>query len=75
MAISKLRASHQISQLRARLASTDYKIIKCYEAQLMSEPMPYDYVALINERKQIRLDIADLEEHKLLLKQSGKEEE
>jgi hypothetical protein len=57
------------------LKKDDYKIIKCFEAQLMGETMPYDYVSLINERKQIRLDIADLEARKLLLEQSGKEEE
>jgi hypothetical protein len=57
------------------LKKGDYKIIKCFEAQLMGEPMPYDYVALINERKQIRLDIADLEARKLALEQAGKEQE
>ena len=57
------------------LKKDDYKIIKCFEAQLMGEEMPYDYVSLINQRKQIRLDIADLEARKLALEQSGKEEE
>jgi mRNA-degrading endonuclease RelE of RelBE toxin-antitoxin system len=57
------------------LKKDDYKIIKCFEAQLMNEPMPYDYEKLIEERKQIRLDIADLEARKLALEQSGKEEE
>jgi hypothetical protein len=57
------------------LKHDDYKIIKCFEAQLMGETMPYDYVALINQRNQIRLDIADLEARKLKLEQSGKEQE
>ena len=57
------------------LKKDDYKIIKCFEAQLMGEPMPYDYVALINERNLIRLEIADLETRKLALEIAGKEEE
>ena len=57
------------------LKKDDYKIIKCFEAQLLGEEMPYDYEKLIAERKQIRLDIADLEARKLALEQSGKEEE
>jgi hypothetical protein len=57
------------------LKKDDYKIIKCFEAQLLGEEMPYDYEKLIAERKQIRLDIADLEARKLALEQAGKEEE
>jgi hypothetical protein len=61
MAISKLRASHQISQLRARLASTDYKIIKCYEARLQNQPDPYDVAELTNLRQSWRNQITILE--------------
>jgi len=57
------------------LKHDDYKIIKCFEAQLMGETMPYDYVALINQRNQIRLDIADLEARKLALEKTNKEQE
>ncbi len=57
------------------LKKDDYKIIKCYEAQLIGEEMPYDFLFLINQRKQIRLDIEDLEKRKLALEKSGKEEE
>jgi hypothetical protein len=57
------------------LKKDDYKIIKCFEAQLMSEPMPYDYEKLIKERKQIRLDIEDLKKRKLALEALEKEEE
>jgi hypothetical protein len=57
------------------LKHDDYKIIKCFEAQLMSEPMPYDYKKLINERKQIRLDIENLEARKLALEKTNKEQE
>jgi hypothetical protein len=57
------------------LKHDDYKIIKCFEAQLIGEEMPYDFVSLIAQRKQIRLDIEDLEARKLALEQAGKEEE
>ena len=55
------------------LKKDDYKIIKCFEAQLLGEAMPYDYESLIATRKQIRLDIEDLEARKLALEESGKE--
>lgn len=57
------------------LKKDDYKIIKCFEAQLTGEPWPYDYEKLIKERKQIRLDIEDLEKRKLALEALEKEEE
>jgi hypothetical protein len=61
MAISKLRASHQILELRAKLASTDYKIIKCYEARLQNQPDPYDVAELTNLRQSWRNIITSLE--------------
>jgi hypothetical protein len=57
------------------LKAEDYKIIKCYEAQLLEEEMPYDYVSLINKRKVTRLEIENLLQRKIALEQSGKEEE
>ena len=39
----------------------DYKIIKCYEAQLMNRPMPYDYESLIAERDAKRAQINELQ--------------
>ena len=39
----------------------DYKIIKCYEAQLMNRPMPYDYETLIAERDAKRAQINELQ--------------
>jgi hypothetical protein len=57
------------------LKKDDYKIIKCFEAQLIGDPWPYDYEKLIKERKQIRLDIEDLEKRKLALEALEKEEE
>lgn len=37
-----------------KLAATDYKVVKCMEAKLMDEPMPYDVDALIKERNGYR---------------------
>ena len=39
----------------------DYKIIKCYEAQLMDRPMPYDYATIIAERDAKRAQINELQ--------------
>lgn len=51
----------KIIQLKKQLSSTDYKIIKCSECQLLGEPMPYDVVTLHAERQAIRDKINELE--------------
>lgn len=51
----------RLSQLRGLLESTDYQVIKCYEAQLLSQPMPYDIQALSQERQSWRDEINELE--------------
>ena len=51
----------QIAKLKAQLESTDYKIIKCSEAQLMGEELPYDIAALHAERQTLRDRINELE--------------
>lgn len=53
--------SAKIKKLKAQLAATDYKVIKCSEYQLLGEPMPYDVVALHAERQAIRDKINELE--------------
>lgn len=40
--------------LEAQLQSTDYKVIKCMEAQAAGMDMPYDIVALRNQRQAWR---------------------
>ena len=52
----------QIASLKAELESTDYKIIKCSEAQMVGEELPYDIVALHAERQALRDRINELEE-------------
>ena len=51
----------QIAELKAELNSTDYKIIKCSEAQMVGEELPYDIAALHAERQALRDKINELE--------------
>ena len=51
----------QIAELKAELEATDYKVIKCYEAQLKGTDMPYDITTLCDERQAIRDQINTLE--------------
>lgn len=51
----------KISELKDLLNNTDYQIIKCYEAQLLNEEMPYNLQELLAERKAWRDKINTLE--------------
>jgi hypothetical protein len=51
----------RISHLRVFLNDTDYQVIKCYEAQLLQEEMPYDLQTLLAQRKAWRDEINQLE--------------
>lgn len=53
--------SEQITELKEQLASTDYKIIKCSEASLIGEELPYDVAELHAERQALRDQINELE--------------
>lgn len=55
------RRRKEIQQLKDNLASSDYKIIKCYEASLAGEEMPYDFAKLRAERQDVRDQINQLE--------------
>ena len=52
----------QIVSLKTQLSSTDYKIIKCSEAQLLGEELPYDISLLHAERQVLRDKINELEQ-------------
>ena len=58
-------ARHQrearIWELKDQLAQGDYKIIKCAEAQLTGETMPYNVAELVAERNELRREINELE--------------
>jgi Txe/YoeB family toxin of Txe-Axe toxin-antitoxin module len=51
----------QINKYIEELGASDYKIIKCFEAQLTGEEMPYDVKVIHAERKSIREKINRLE--------------
>ena len=51
----------RITELKAQLASTDYKIIKCSECSLAGDPLPYDINELHATRQAIRDEINELE--------------
>lgn len=53
----------EIEELRNSFED-DYKIIKCYEAQLMNKPMPYNIGELINARDAKR-DLINSKEEEL----------
>lgn len=54
-------AQQRIWVLKDQLAQGDYKIIKCAEAQLTNEPMPYNVAELVAERNAMRAEINELE--------------
>ena len=51
----------KIDNLKEVLSSSDYKVIKCQEASLIGEQMPYDVDELHKERQSIRDEINRLE--------------
>lgn len=61
------RILSRINQLKETLESTDYKVIKCYEASLVGDELPYDINELHAERQAQRDKINELQkklEHK-----------
>lgn len=59
--IAQQQREQRIWELKDALAQGDYKIIKCAEAQLTNEPMPYDVATLVAERNAMRAEINELE--------------
>lgn len=51
----------EIERLEKKLASSDYKVIKCYEASLVGAEMPYNTEELHQTRQEIRDEINRLE--------------
>lgn len=51
----------EIEHLKERLAESDYKVIKCMEASLCGDMLPYDVYGLRDERNEWRRQINDLE--------------
>ena len=56
------KLKREIVQCKEELSSTDYQIIKCYEASLTGASMPYDVSALTSSRQNLRNRINEIEE-------------
>lgn len=52
---------NEIKKAKAELDSTDYQVIKCYEASLTGESLPYDVQELHANRQALRDRINELE--------------
>ena len=55
------RIKNAIEELKTDLAETDYRVIKCYEASLLDEQLPYDIKELHARREEQRRKINELE--------------
>jgi hypothetical protein len=56
-----IKKEHKLPQLKKMLEETDYKVIKCYEAQLANDQMPYNLQELLAQRKAWRDEINAIE--------------
>jgi hypothetical protein len=59
--VDSVYTQKKIDNLKEVLSSSDYKVIKCQEASLIGEQMPYDVDELHKERQSIRDEINRLE--------------
>ena len=59
--LDKTKIDYKISELKQQLADSDYKIVKCYEATIIGDELPYDIETLHEERQAIRDEINRLE--------------
>jgi hypothetical protein len=57
----KNKKLNKFNELKKLLEDTDYKVIKCYEAQLGNEEMPYNLTELLAQRKAWRDEINAIE--------------
>lgn len=53
---------HNLIEARYALSSTDYKILKIYEARIMEKADPYDADEIIALREQARADVNKYEQ-------------
>ena len=59
--VDSVYTQKKIDNLKEVISSSDYKVIKCQEASLIGEQMPYDVDELHKERQSIRDEINRLE--------------
>jgi hypothetical protein len=66
----KEKTQWAIWKLKSKLAETDYKVLKCTEASLCGQELPYDLDAVVSERDGWRSQINELEEKLKTIKES-----
>lgn len=66
----KEKTQQKIWDLKAKLSETDYKVLKCTEASLRGQELPYDLDAVVSERDGWRAQINELEEKLKTLEES-----
>jgi hypothetical protein len=54
--------TNRIIELKEKLNTTDYQIIKCYEAFMRQQPLPYNLEELSAQRDSWRTEINQLEQ-------------
>ena len=59
--VNTTKIQGEIDAIKAELSETDYQVIKCYEASLVGEELPYDINALHEDRNEKRAQINALE--------------
>lgn len=59
--VNTTKIQGEIDAIKAELSETDYQVIKCYEASLIGEELPYDIKALHEDRNEKRAQINALE--------------
>lgn len=60
-AFDKKEVENKIRELKKQLSAGDYKIIKCYEASLLKEVLPYNVENLHKNRNELRKNINEFE--------------
>jgi hypothetical protein len=51
----------KVIRLKSRLSETDHMVVECYEYSMLGLEMPYDIVALHEERQAIKTEIENLQ--------------
>lgn len=60
--LDRKKILNEIQSFKDLLNSSDYQVLKCYEASMLGETMPYDLQTIISNRKELRNKINSLEE-------------
>lgn len=59
---TKSELEQEVRNLQCDLMASDYKVIKCYESELVGEPLPYDKDVVHADKQAIRDHINELQD-------------